>query len=216
MIQPGGRSFAFVSGMMIGILTALGVVFLVMNDLDPVSFKYRNPFSQTADTIVDKTIQAPHASQKLKKKPPANMAVELVHDSVNTSATDSVFSTISDDEPLNELVVKRDEMIASKSIELIRMNSKDPARQKNDSLIRQLMEAPPGEPARVNIEYWRSPVNFRGYRLIRNSLVLFGLNPEIPVSAQSTADAILLKYGSQTFRLTPTDTYQPLPKPITD
>jgi hypothetical protein len=215
MRQPGGRSIAFVSGLMIGMLSALGIVFLLMNDLDPIKFSYRNPFGSQADTIVDRTSKTPVITSINKSKP---KALPPSADSLEPEpiASDSLLIQERILLPDENMIIRRDELIETKTIDASRIQTKESSRQKNDSLIRQFSENPPQEEQRYKVEYWKSPVNFKGYRLIRNSLVLFGLSPEVPLTLQQTNDYLLLRYGKQTYKLQPTESFEPLPKVMVD
>ena len=216
MKQPGGRSFAFISGFMIGMLTALGVAFLLMNNFDPFSFSIRGTFNQEADTVVNKSSEINQPERKtIKELLPETQ--QTYSDSIIPAPSDSNVSVSpADYAATDELIIRRDEMIVSRTMEAARLNTRDQGKLKNDSLLRQLTEAPATDINRYKVEYWRSPVNFRGYKLIRNSLIIFGLSPDIPASLQQSPDYLLLKYGNQTFKLTPVETFEPLPKPSVD
>lgn len=216
MRQPGGRSFAFISGFMIGILSALGVVFLLMNDLNPVAFNYKNPFAGEVDTLVDRTVKTKILKEPKKQSP---SSVEVVHavDSTRNLATDTSYTQVNDGNGLEtEPVIRRDELLLSKTIEATRSPQRENPKTKTDSLIRQFSEAAASDPAKYKVEFWKSPVNYKGYRLIRNSLVLFGLSPDVPISLQQESELLILKYGNQTFRLSQSESFEPLPKPLVE
>ncbi len=61
------------------------------------------------------------------------------------------------------------------------------------------------------IEFWRSPLNYTGYRLNTNSLVLFGFYEYTTIKLRYTKDGFLeLKYKNNTFMLNCTDDFKPL------
>ena len=85
----------------------------------------------------------------------------------------------------------------------------------SDSLISIFLEESSSGKAAVNVEFWRSPVNFRGFKFIRNTVVAFGLDAEEPVTAAVYNGELYIKSGANVYRMYPTARFKPLQQ-ITD
>lgn len=81
-------------------------------------------------------------------------------------------------------VVLRDEMISARSIKVSmfdeRIVRENTTEKFHDSLIKDLTAVKPSlkKPQEYLIEFWVNPVNYRGYKIIRDRIILFGLPPE--------------------------------------
>ena len=60
------------------------------------------------------------------------------------------------------------------------------------------------------VEFWNSPLNYRGYKMSKSKLILFGLEPTDDVVVKQVESAIYMKYGNLFFRLCYTDVFMPL------
>jgi hypothetical protein len=78
------------------------------------------------------------------------------------------------DESDEEIIVKKDEMLFSEMLMIINLDSVQ--LNKGDSLVK--LAANIKEPA-INqfcqVEYWKSPLNYRGYKFSKNKLVVYGI-----------------------------------------
>jgi hypothetical protein len=215
MRTPG----SFLSGILIGMLAALGIVFLMMNDFSPSKLFGFDDNKSSGDTIVDLTdIKNTRSSKSAKAynaaTTPINQEEILPFDSssiAQINADSSQFST-----PVNneEIVVRRDELIKSMVIEAIRIG-KPNANPKTDSLINIFQGGQASNDDSYRLEFWQSPVNFKGFKLIRNGIITFGLNPEDVTRLFEFNGSLILRNGATYFKLYPTDRFMPYQR-ITD
>jgi hypothetical protein len=65
------------------------------------------------------------------------------------------------------------------------------------------------------VEFWQSPINYKGYKMTKNKVVLFGMNPDDNISFFHMEDEIYMKNNQNYFRLNFTDDFKQFEK-ITD
>ncbi|MDQ3191601.1 MAG: hypothetical protein M3Q58_08410 [Bacteroidota bacterium] len=92
-----------------------------------------------------------------------------------------------------QIVVKKDELLSSKIINLIDLTqNKNTTKLKKDSLIQVTSGIKEPEPVNTYIiEFWKSPINYKGYKIGRNKLIIFGL--------QETGNARLFSINNQLY-----------------
>jgi hypothetical protein len=67
----------------------------------------------------------------------------------------------------------------------------------------------------INVEFWESPLNFTGYKMGKNRVIIYGLDQIESVSIQTLDDNIFLKYYEFYFPLLLTSEFLPL-VPVSD
>ena len=211
-------SGSFLSGLLIGVLTSLGIVILYALDFSPIHwFKESSPAPEKADTVIDLTLRRSSSAQRSK-----NFAVETKKE--EESFSDSLISTPTDSNSAStaqslsettneEIVVMRDELIRTLFLDAQTIGKNTGTR--SDSLIQTLQGGSAGKPGNYRIEIWRSPVNFRGYRLLRTSVITFGLDPDAPLKLYDFNNALYLRRGASVFKLQLTDKFLPF-QPVND
>jgi hypothetical protein len=208
MRTPG----SFLSGILFGMLAAIGIVFLIMNDFSPSRLFGSNENNSSIDTIVDLTNEFESKSRKSNKSNPSttipsNYQEGTFIDSsfIAPSTSDSLATTSNINE---EIVVRRDELLKSIMIEASIIGKSNQS-VKTDSLLNVFQG---GQNANENIfrlEFWQSPVNFKGFKLIRNGIISFGLDPEDITKLFDLNGTLILRSGSFYYRLYPTDRFMP-------
>lgn len=212
-------SGSFLSGLLIGVLTSLGIVILFSLDFHPSAWFSKKPdAAESADTIVDlsRKPQAPYSREK-------NLVTE--NKQVEFAAIDTTLAFEVDSLPnikvssnpektyTDEIVVMRDELLRTVFIDAVPLNKS--TNTKSDSLIQTLQGGSPGKPGNYRVEFWRSPVNFKGYRLLRTSVITFGLDPDESLKLYELNNTIYLRSGNMVYRLQLTDKFLPFQK-VTD
>jgi hypothetical protein len=110
-------------------------------------------------------------------------------------------------------VVLRDEMIGSRKVKVLWDEERPQKRNEGtDSLITGLtaVKPPEGIFQEYTLEFWRNPLNYKGYRISRNKLILFGMSPEQPYQLRYTAGQLVLVAGKQNYPLRESATFIPL------
>jgi len=195
---------SFFAGFLIGLLTALGLVFLFTSDFR-IATLFRSDASEwTADTTLDLSqVSALPRTPRSKSALPAAKITESSADSLQGSDSLQLHS----DENSDEIIVMRDELIQTLNLELQRIGKN--ATSRNDSLIENLQGGNSERSGIFRMEFWKSPVNFKGYKMIRNTLSVYGLDPSEATRIYEFQNAIYLRSGATLFRLSQTDRYLP-------
>jgi hypothetical protein len=199
-------SGSFISGILIGVLVAFGIFFLWQLGFDWLPFAGNKSGKQDADTIVDLTIKrasskALNGAKRNTKSADWNQEILQQSDSL-AGVSDSALLAVDNAETI---VVRRDELLSAEFISLIALSTSS----KTDSLLTLFQGGSSAESPQIRIEFWKSPVNFRGYKFIRNTLVTFGLDPQEQVKVYFDNGVFYLQSGSITFRLNQTDRFLP-------
>jgi len=216
MKSNGTRTITFLSGILLGMLAALGLVFLLMNDFNPIHFFNGGDGLDPRDTVVV------NQTGKIRRSPAASNLQQIVSKTAVSNAEDSTIlesvlpdsQLLADETFLNDdIIVKRDELISSYPLTLI-VQDKQAARTKSDSLLRGF-QGDSNRPTEYRIEFWKSPVNFKGFKFVRNAIVVFGLDPQEPVKLYSLEEKLFLRHGNQVYRLHVTEKFEAFSK-LTD
>ena len=133
---------------------------------------------------------------------------------------DDTDSLVNEGEDSENIVVKRDEFILSKPIEIINFDFKGSNKNQNksDSLlalntgIKDNKKAPNDPKFIYMVEYWQSPLNYKGYRLGVNKFVFFGLDPDEPISAYFWKGNYYLKWRDNFYFLQENDGFESFEK----
>jgi hypothetical protein len=101
------------------------------------------------------------------------------------------------------IVVKKDEMIASKMLEIQTLPGiKDAASANSDSLLNKISGIKKETPgATYKVEYWMSPLNYRGYKLLKNKIILYGINPAENLKIYKIDGVVYCKNSSLVYKL---------------
>jgi hypothetical protein len=214
MRTPG----SFLSGILFGMLAAIGIVFLIMNDFSPSRLFGSNENNSSIDTIVDLTTEFESKSRKVNKSTPltpspSNYQEGTFADSsfLAPSSTDSLATTSNTNE---DIVVRRDELLKSILIEAS-VIGKPSQSIKTDSLLNVFQGGQNTNENTFRLEFWQSPVNFKGFKLIRNGIISFGLDPEDITKLFDLNGTLILRSGNFFYRIYPTDRFMPYQR-ITD
>lgn len=133
-------------------------------------------------------------------------------DSLSSLPSDSseIFSELEDEE---NIPIKRDELIDVRLIEATNPDKIKTEKLTTDSMIRELQEGYRHPGNQYRIEFWSSPVNFKGYKLIRNTLVFYGIKPEEFIGIFKKNDLLYFRHNQVIYKLNPTDKFEAFPEP---
>lgn len=195
----------------LGLLTGLvlGGGFFVLKLDDYVSRLSKSLTEETDKTdatddkvTTDKT-DKPKPKAKTKKE---NYTASYSVDSTSGAALDgdtlaqdsaggppSVFGKNDDD----EIVVKKDELVSQRSVPLVDLDGN----AGKDSSLQKMSGIRDPQTKALQVEFWRSPLNYRGYKMSRSKLVLFGNEPGDEVALYKVDDEIYLKNHQGVYHL---------------
>jgi len=109
------------------------------------------------------------------------------------------------------IIVKKDELIFLKNIVLIDLNVK---KESTISVTKDsLMQTDSGIKETTNslftIEYWQSPINYKGYKMEKNKLLLFGLKTDEDSKIYKLNGVHYLKSGTKFYKVENSTEYKP-------
>ena len=78
-----------------------------------------------------------------------------------------------------DIVVKKDELLSVKNMEVINVNAIANSTRSRDSIIQQASGIRDDNNIKYSytVEFWASPINYKGYKMAKNKIVLYGINP---------------------------------------
>ena len=216
--NPGGKTISFITGILIGVFAGLGLFFLVTIGFKPLNIFSDSNSGQSQDTLVDLTKNPSESFVKSPKQPTETAPVDIIENAQDSITSSYQLDSLSSSENINseynseDIVVKRDELIESQILKLTVIN-RNSVKGQTDSLI-QVLQGSSSQTPEYRIEFWRSPINYRGFKFIRNVIVAFGLDPTESIRLFQVEDKFYIKHGVTVYRLVTTEKFEPFSKVI--
>lgn len=123
---------------------------------------------------------------------------DLLQDNNEFETEDNVVLDSSNTNNFEEpITIKKEELLVSKeiSIQLIDINNKI---NKNDSLLAVVSgtkdESKKGSQQKILVEFWKSPINYKGYQASKNKIICFGLTEIEEVKLFNVKNNLYMKY----------------------
>jgi hypothetical protein len=113
------------------------------------------------------------------------------------------------------MLVKKDELLYTKNIKLITLTDKGKSAAIDSAMAGAADVDPSGLPSVFTVEFWKSPINYKGYKLGRNTIVLFGIYQSDDIILVSIGKSLFLKNRDIYFRLEPSEDFCSF-NPVTD
>lgn len=209
------KSQVFIIGLLVGLLVAGGFFVFKLDDY----FQELNFYKRFAETFQSEKSVEPSTSvseaspsststhKNNKKKMvsvSSNITEEEKKDTNLYSANDSaVFVKTASD----EIVVKKDEMLTSKTYEVINLSPASNKPNGKDSLLQKvsgIKDDRMNGKQMFNVEFWTSPLNYRGYKMSKYKIVLYGVDPDDAIKLYRLEDMIYMKNNAIVYELSPT------------
>ena len=112
---------------------------------------------------------------------------------------------------IEDVVVMKDQLLKSKSIEAKgKDNSLTAKNNKLDSLLTDETSQGRFTKSIFTVEFWKSPVNYKGYKKIRNKIVLFGIYQSDAVALRFMNKSLYLSYQNNYYLIENTSDFKPL------
>lgn len=121
------------------------------------------------------------------------------------SNEESVFN----DGPGANIQVRKEVMISVAQLKVIRKTA--PAGKENeiDSILNKSNDVKSDAPVAVyDIEYWKSPLNSRGYRMGKRKIALYGIDPSRSIALYQLEEGLFLQTDKSVFRLEPSSEFR--------
>ncbi len=217
------------AGLVIGVLFSVAIKELIVQfkelhiTLNRINLK-QSQLSQRLDSIQGKLVPDTKKSGNLpaqnnQKTNSANTAKTATsQDNARTQNQLNTNSSVGKIAQDSDVVVMTNQLISVLSVPL-KKNDTDMVVKKNrqtDSTLESMSDiTDEKEQSNYRIEFWKSPLNYKGYKMSRGKIVLYGINPSIPVNLTMQNDNYYLLVNHSAYRVEYTDEYKPFEK-ITD
>lgn len=154
-------------------------------------------------------------SQDLPVESKSETVVEKDQEESQVTEQDSSdVQTFSDDE---NVVVKKDQLLVKHTLKVMEVEGDAEKKPAESSLAQNaasklnpaagLVDNSKPSVDSYDVEFWVSPVNYRGYKLLNNKLILFGIEEPDAVKLYYFDTKLMMKYGLDYFRLNPTEEF---------
>ena len=232
MNEKKSRALLFILGISIGLLVGATAVYVSTpkpsatgevseSSIEQIVSKVYSLLSskrEVQDSLISKSDEADKISKSktliVTETVPANSkslvdsTSEISADLSDTLQSDSISSTTLSMVNLNDdIIVKKDELLASKLVELTNLDFSD---SKTDAHSDSLLQTLSGirDDNKMNeskymyqVELWKSPINYKGYKLAKNKLVLFGVDESVKLKLIYLSDNTYLRCGDAFYKL---------------
>lgn len=201
----------FFLGLLLGIVIA-GTFFILRLDN---YFKELNVYKNFAKTFLD---QQSAASQKEepKKSLPTKIKNKRQSEQIVSTSEPEKKEAISD-QPLSQpdsaskhghfsddIVVRKDELLNIRTVELFNL-SPIVSKTRKDSLLEKVSDIHDNKgntgKQSMQIEFWKSPLNYKGYKLSKYNVILYGLTDTQNLKLFTLDDIFYMKHASVVYKL---------------
>ncbi|MGZ6539965.1 MAG: hypothetical protein ACXVEB_16435 [Bacteroidia bacterium] len=227
------KSQVFLIGILVGLINAGGFFILKLDNYFKELSLYKSitkTFSSETKTVEptikkeepspvkDKQISQNKSKDKKVSEDQVTEKTDFVMDadSLKTHGIkDSIVTAVSSED---EIVVRKDELLSTKTLEVFnldplasKMNSKDSLLQK----VSGIKDDRSSSKQFFNIEFWSSPLNYKGYKLGKYKLIVYGIPSADGLKLFKLDDVIYLKSSGMVYRLDYSADFKPYER-ITD
>ncbi len=198
----------FVFGVSIGLLA--GVAFFMFK-IDDYIKKINKPSIDNIK-IVEQTVTEDPEKDKKSRKEDGNDK-ERHKPTINTNNSPNInYNEV--DELLKEEAIKvaQEELLSVKNIKVINLD----VRSRKDTLTGQLAGVTSSDyPNMFFVEFWKTPLNSKGYRMTRNRVILYGLSDFSSITIYKVDDNYYLKNDDLVYKISAGTEFKPM-EPVND
>jgi hypothetical protein len=213
----------FMLGLMVGLIIA-GSFFILKLDNYFKELNFYKSISKTFSSTSkgDEYIVKPDETDKTQEKKSSTTTTKrqsiFNRDSTKTKATKT--DLVLDSDTLNnysakdslaannlntdDVIVRKDELLSTKTVEVINLNPMASRANAKDSLLQKvsgIRDDRNNTKQYFNIEFWQSPLNYKGYKMSKYKIVLYGIALSDGMKVFKLDDVIYLKNLTNVFKL---------------
>jgi hypothetical protein len=224
------KAQVFIIGLSVGLLIAGAFFILKLDDY----FKELNLYKKVSQTFTSlkSLLSLMKKRRKLQKQKEAKFkstkTVTVIPDSSEVTEHKSIpeeMDTLRNkSDSLNaalmtdgDIVIRKDELLTTRTIEVYNLNPTANKTSK-DSLLQKVSGIKDDKSTgkqMFNIELWSSPLNYKGYKMSKYKMVLYGITSIDAIKLYRLDDVIYMKNASAVYRLEPSADFKPYER-ITD
>jgi hypothetical protein len=228
-------SFGLLAGITIGVIfgVAIKAVLGHLNDMNLGILKIgsrQQEMAQRLDSIEGKIANQSKKNVLLPTKNIAKGADVPTNNKVTSGNADNVKSAVGKKDSVatnanenssdSNVVIMTNQLVSVSNVSVVDLDSSAQKQNRNaqraDSAISAMNEIPQeGRFVRCRVEYWQSPLNFRGYKMSLGKIVLYGINSTTPVKLMKLNDEYYLISSEDVYAVNYTDDLRPFDR-VTD
>jgi hypothetical protein len=110
----------------------------------------------------------------------------------------------------NDYSIVKEELLYSKSLKIINIDNKKESLNLADTIFIEDNIGDKAASSDYNIEFWKSPINFKGYKTGKNKIVLYGIYDFRKLSLKKRNDVLYLQCDDKYYIIENTDNFKPL------
>lgn len=210
----------FLLGLSLGLLVGAGFfIFKIDQYISRLEL-----FKSTPDTVVtiakdgdkDKQKSTANKTWQQAKKTQAKDSVSFKNDSAKMVMSADHPDSLKRDSLLvnytssqDDIVVKKDELVAATTIDVTTIGAEN--KISKDSLLQKesgIRDDSKNTASVYQVEFWQSPINYKGYKMMKNKIVLFGIGQNENLKLYRIEDALYMKQQQNVYRLAVTDDFR--------
>ena len=177
----------FVFGLSIGLLVGIGFFVLKINDL----FNKLKESASGKITVIEKTVNTTDEDEKTKNNNRFKINFKK-STKINYSEVDSL---IKEDSGIN---IASDELLTVKNIKIIQIGEFIPSKDSSDIQKTRLDDT---SSDLYFVEFWKTPLNSKGYRFTKNKIMLYGFDDFSNLTLYEIDNSFYIKSSDQVYKL---------------
>ncbi|MCC6371565.1 MAG: hypothetical protein IT236_11220 [Bacteroidia bacterium] len=179
----------FIFGVSIGIIVGVGFFVFKINDL----FNKLKESAREQITVIEQPVKNVPANGDQQKSNNERFKIDLGKSKkINYAEVDSLIKQDS------EINVATDELLSVKSVKAIRIGDGDAT---GDTLAARLANVSTLKSDLYFIEFWKTPLNSKGYRFSKNKIMLYGFIDYTDVLLYELDNSYYIKCSDQVYKL---------------
>jgi hypothetical protein len=179
---------AFILGISIGLITGIGFFAFKINDI----FNRMKDAAKGQITVIEQRVKEGAEERPRQKK---GERFHIPAEKQPVAVSDNLDSMVRQDE---EIKLASDELLSVKTVRLIRVGDKISA---PDTTAARLAGVEEDDSDNFTIEFWKTPLNSRGYRFTKNKLMLYGFLDYDNALLYKMENNFYLRSSGQVYRL---------------
>ena len=192
----------FVFGLSIGLIIGVGFFVFKITDI----FNTLKNSAKEQITVIEQPIKNNSDEEKESKKNKERFKINLGNSSkVNYKEVDSLIKQDS------ELNVATDELMSVKNVKIIKIGDTNSAA---DTLAAKLAGVQENTTNLYFVEFWKTPLNSKGYRFTKNKIMMYGFIDFNNVVVYELENSYYIKCSDQVFKLFYGGDFKPLERVV--
>ncbi len=188
----------FVFGVSIGLL--VGVAFFIFK-IDDYVKRFNKPNIDDIKVSEQTIISTSSDNKEQKNTSNKKISINTKHSpNINYSEVDALLKE-------DDVTVAQEELLSVKNIKVINLD----ASTKRDTLTGQLAGVTNSDyPNLFFVEFWKTPLNSKGYRMTRNRVILYGLSDFSSITIYKVDDNYYLKNDDVVYKISSGTDFKPM------